>query len=107
MGVAVIEREAKIVNPLGMHARPAAEFVKVAGRFKSAVQVRKDELAVNGKSIMGVMMLAAECGSSLFIRTDGEDAEAAMEALLALVADGFHEMHLTGAEEDAADGGSA
>lgn len=91
----MIEREARIVNPLGMHARPAAEFVKVAGRFKCAVEVRKDDLAVNGKSIMGVMMLAAECGSSLTIKTDGEDAEAAMEALLALVADGFHEMHLT------------
>jgi len=57
--MAVIEREAKIVNPLGMHARPAAEFVKVASRFKSAVEVRKDDLAVNGKSILGVMMLAA------------------------------------------------
>ena len=93
--MAVIERDAKIVNPLGMHARPAAEFVKLASRFKSAIEVRKDDLAVNGKSIMGVMMLAAECGSSLTIKTDGEDAESAMEALLALVADGFHEMHLT------------
>jgi phosphocarrier protein HPr len=90
--MAVIEREARIVNPLGLHARPAAEFVKVANRFKSAVGVRKDDLSVNGKSIMGVMMLAAECGSSLFIRTDGEDAHEAMEMLLALVADGFHEM---------------
>jgi phosphocarrier protein HPr len=93
--MALIERSAKIVNPLGMHARPAAEFVKAASRFKSAVQVRKDDLTVNGKSIMGVMMLAAECGSSLNITVDGEDAEQAMEALLALVADGFHEMHLT------------
>src|SRR2546430_2500263 len=70
--MAVIEREAKIVNPLGMHARPAAEFVKLASRFKSAVEVKKDDLTVNGKSIMGVMMLAAECGSSLIIRTDGD-----------------------------------
>ncbi len=93
--MAVIERDAKIVNPLGMHARPAAEFVKLASRFKSAVEVRKDDLAVNGKSIMGVMMLAAECGSFLTIKVDGDDAESAMEALLALVADGFHEMHLT------------
>ncbi len=99
----VIEREARIVNTLEMHARTAAEFVKVANRFKSAVQVRKDDLAVNGKSIMGVMMLAAECGSSLFITTDGEDADAAMEALLALVADGFHEMHLTAELRDAED----
>ncbi len=93
--MAVIEREAKIVNPLGMHARPAAEFVKVASRFKANVQVCKDDLAVNGKSILGVMMLAAECGSFLTIKTDGDDAEAAMDALLALVADGFYEMHLT------------
>jgi phosphocarrier protein len=99
--MAVIEREARIVNPLGMHVRPAAEFVKVATRFKSAVEIRKDEVAVNGKSIMGVMTLAAECGSSLFIKTDGDDAEAAMDALLALVADGFHEMHLKPDEEGA------
>jgi phosphocarrier protein HPr len=94
--MAVVEREARIVNPLGMHARPAAEFVKLAGRFKAAIAIGKGELTVNGKSIMGVMMLAAECGSSVHIRTDGEDAPEAMEALLALVASGFHEMHLTG-----------
>ncbi|HKW42125.1 MAG TPA: HPr family phosphocarrier protein [Gemmatimonadales bacterium] len=91
----MIEREAKIVNPLGMHARPASELVKLASRFKAAVEIRKDDLAVNGKSILGVMMLAAECGSTVTIKTDGEDAEQAMAALLALVADGFHEMHLT------------
>jgi phosphocarrier protein len=93
--VAVIERQAPIVNPLGMHARPAAEFVKVANRFDAAVQVTKDGLTVNGKSIMGVMMLAAEQGSSLLIRTDGGDAAAAMDALCALVAAGFNEMDLT------------
>lgn len=92
--MAVIEREARIVNPLGMHVRPGAEFVKVANRFKSAVEVRKDDAVVNGKSILGMMTLAAECGSSILIKTDGDDAEQAMAALLALVADGFHEMHL-------------
>ena len=104
--MAVIERDAKIVNPLGMHARPAAEFVKLASRFKSAVEVRKDDLAVNGKSIMGVMMLAAECGSSLFIKTDGPDAAEAMEALLALVAAGFYEMEppADAAEEEETEG---
>ena len=56
----MIERAVPIVNSLGLHARPAAEFVKMAGRFKASVQVRKDELEVNGKSIMGMMMLAAE-----------------------------------------------
>jgi len=94
--MAVIEREARIVNPLGVHARPAAALVKVANGFRASVEVRKDSLAVNGKSILGVMMLAAECGSSLFITTDGEDAQEAMDALLALVAAGFHEMHLRG-----------
>jgi phosphocarrier protein HPr len=90
--MAVIERDAQIVNPLGMHARPAAEFVKTASRFRSRIEVRKGDLTVNGKSIMGVMMLAAECGSFVLIRTDGDDAEEAMTALLMLVADGFHEM---------------
>jgi phosphocarrier protein len=98
--MAVIEREAKIVNPLGMHARPAAEFVKTAARFKCNVQVSKDGVTVNGKSILGMMALAAECGSSLSLRTEGDDAAAAMDALCALVADGFHEMHLTGDEEE-------
>ena len=97
-----VKGSVKLVHVVGMHARPAAELVKIAGRFKCGVELRKDELTVNGKSIMGVMMLAAECGSSIFIKTDGEDAEACMEALLALVADGFHEMHLTGSEADEA-----
>lgn len=91
--MAVIEREARIVNPLGMHVRPGAEFVKVANRFKSAVEVRKDDAVVNGKSILGMMTLAAECGSSILIKTNGDDAEEAMAALLALVADGFNEMN--------------
>jgi len=99
--MAVIEREAKIVNPLGMHVRPGAEFVKVANRFKSAVEVRKDDVSVNGKSILGMMTLAAECGSSIMIKTEGDDAEEAMNALLALVADGFHEMHLKHKDEGA------
>lgn len=99
----MIEREARIVNPLGLHARPAAEFVKTASRFKSAIHVTKDGLSVNGKSIMGVMMLAAERGSSMNIRAEGDDAEVAMEALLALVAAGFNEMHLTGSEADLED----
>jgi phosphocarrier protein HPr len=101
--MAVIERQAQIVNPLGMHARPAAEFVKTASRFNSAIHVSKDGLSVNGKSIMGVMMLAAERGSSMSIRADGEDAERAMEALLELVAAGFNEMHLTGSDADLED----
>ena len=87
----VVERSAPIVNRLGLHARPAAEFVKIANRFRAHIVVKKDDLEVNGKSIMGMMMLAAECGSALLIRADGDDAEAAVDALLALVAAGFGE----------------
>ena len=87
----VVERTAPIVNRLGLHARPAAEFVKIANRFRSHIAVAKDDLEVNGKSIMGMMMLAAECGSALLIRADGDDAQEAVDALLALVARGFGE----------------
>jgi phosphocarrier protein HPr len=87
----MIEREATIVNQEGLHARPAAKIVRLASTFSSDVELFKDGLAVNGKSIMGVMMLAAECGSSITIRADGPDAEQAVEALAQLVAGGFGE----------------
>ncbi|HEY7684267.1 MAG TPA: HPr family phosphocarrier protein [Gemmatimonadales bacterium] len=87
----MIEREAKIVNPLGLHARPAAKIVKVASGFEADIEIVKDGMGVNGKSIMGVMMLAAECGSSILFRADGPDESAAVEALTALVAEGFGE----------------
>lgn len=85
------EIEVAIVNALGLHARPAAEFVKVAGRYAAAITVRKDGVEVNGKSIMGMMMLAAEKGSTLVIRAEGEDAHDAIAALEALVSAGFGE----------------
>lgn len=85
------ERVATIRNRLGLHARPAAEFVRLAGRFAAEVWVEKDGLEVNGKSIMGVMMLAAEAGSRIMIRAVGDDCEAAAEALVALVHAGFGE----------------
>ncbi|HEX2218725.1 MAG TPA: HPr family phosphocarrier protein [Gemmatimonadales bacterium] len=87
----MIEREATIVNQDGLHARPAAKIVRLASSFDSQVELLKDGLAVNGKSIMGVMMLSAECGSSITIRADGHDAEQAVDALSRLVADGFGE----------------
>jgi len=87
----VIERTATIVNPLGLHARPAAQFVKLASSFQAHIEVEKDGMPVNGKSIMGVMMLAAECGATLRIRAEGTDAEAAVAALAQLVAEGFGE----------------
>lgn len=78
-----------IANVYGLHARPAAEFVKLASQYESEIFVTKDGLEVNGKSIMGVMMLAAEYGSSIEIKARGADAQDAVEALVSLVADGF------------------
>ncbi|HEX7049563.1 MAG TPA: HPr family phosphocarrier protein [Longimicrobiales bacterium] len=85
------ERTVQIVNRLGLHARPAAEFVKLANTFRSEIRVRREDTEVNGKSIMGVMMLAAECGSEITIRASGEDAEEALERLAELVAGRFGE----------------
>jgi len=90
-GENVIQRDVHIVNRAGMHARPAAEFVKTAGRFTSDITVEKDGLEVNGKSIMGVLMLAAEQGSRLRLSARGEDAPAAIDALAGLVDSGFEE----------------
>ena len=84
-------REIPIANKYGLHARPAAEFVKLANRYASEVWVSKDELEVSGKSIMGVMMLAAECGSRIRIRARGPDSEAVLDALAALIASKFGE----------------
>ena len=85
------EREAKIINKLGIHARPAAEIVKTAGKFKSSITIVRDDLEVNAKSIMGVMMLAAEFGSTIVLRAMGEDADAALEALAVVIANKFGE----------------
>ncbi len=84
-------KSVEVANVYGLHARPAAEFVKLATKFQSEILVNKDGLEVNGKSIMGVMMLAAERGSMIEIRARGVDAQAAVEALVALVANGFGE----------------
>ena len=80
-----------IVNRYGLHARPAAEFVKLANRFQSEVWIGKDDVEVSGKSIMGVMMLAAECGSAVQIRARGDDAQAAVDALVGLIQNRFGE----------------
>lgn len=85
------ERTVVIGNKYGLHARPAAEFVKTAHTFSADVWVRKGELEVNGKSIMGMMMLAAERGSKLVIRATGEDAESAVAALSELIETRFGE----------------
>lgn len=85
------ERRVQIVNRLGLHARPAAEFVKRANRYNADVWVRKDDMEVNGKSIMGMMMLAAESGSELTIRATGEDSADAVRDLVELVESRFGE----------------
>ncbi len=85
------ERAVQIVNKNGLHARPAAEIVKTASKFKSEIVMVRDDLEVNGKSIMGVMMLAAEFGSTLVVRANGPDAEQAVEAIADLVARKFGE----------------
>jgi phosphocarrier protein HPr len=85
------EREVRILNKLGIHARPAAEIVKTAGKFKSAITIVRDDLEVNAKSIMGVMMLAAEHGAMIVLRAIGDDAEAALEARSAEIANKFGE----------------
>jgi phosphocarrier protein len=85
------ERTVQIVNKNGLHARPAAEIVKLAAKYQSELVVARDDMEVNGKSIMGVMMLAAECGSTLTLRADGPDADQALDALASLIGNKFGE----------------
>jgi phosphocarrier protein HPr len=87
----MIERTVTISNRNGLHARPAAEIVKAAAKFNADITLVRDDLEVNGKSIMGVMMLAAEYGSQLLLRADGPDAEAAVAAIATLVESKFGE----------------
>jgi len=86
-----IEKELTVVNRLGLHARPAAMFVRIASRHRAEIWVSKESEEVNGKSIMGLMMLAAGQGSKLRIRCDGPDADKAMEELEELIKAGFNE----------------
>jgi phosphocarrier protein len=86
-----LEKEITIVNRLGMHARPAALFVKIASRFRCEIWVKKEDEEVNGKSIMGLMMLAAGQGSKLQVRCEGPDAESAMKEIEQLVNGRFNE----------------
>jgi phosphocarrier protein len=87
-----VERSLRIVNENGLHARPAAEIVKVASRFRSEITLAKDSLVVNAKSIMGVMMLAAEFGSIVVARATGDDAEAAIAEIERVVTSRFGEV---------------
>ena len=85
------ERSVQIVNKNGLHARPAAEIVKAASKFDAEITIVRDDLEVNGKSIMGVMMLAAEYGSTVMLRASGPDAEQAIDAISKLIAERFGE----------------
>ncbi|MBX3133193.1 MAG: HPr family phosphocarrier protein [Gemmatimonadaceae bacterium] len=87
----MLQRDVEVVNANGIHARPAAEIVKLATKFGAHITLGRDGLEVNGKSIMGVMMLAAECGSTVTIKAEGDDASAALEALAELIASRFGE----------------
>ncbi len=82
---------ATIINKLGLHARASAKLTKLAGSFASEVWITRGERRVNGKSIMGVMMLAAGIGSEVQLETEGSDADQALAGLLALIADKFGE----------------
>ena len=87
----MIERTVTIQNRLGLHARACSVFVKEAARFASHIIVARDGLEVNGKSILGVMMLAAEQGAEIVLRTEGADEAEAMEALVRVVDNKFGE----------------
>ncbi len=87
----MLQREVEVVNANGIHARPAAEIVKLAGKYRAHITLARDGMEVNGKSIMGVMMLAAECGATVVIKADGDDAQDALDALAALIASRFGE----------------
>ena len=86
-----IEREITIINRLGLHARPAAMFVRIASRYRSEIWVEKEGEQINGKSIMGLMMLAAGQGSKLLIRCEGPDADRAMQEIEELINQRFNE----------------
>ncbi|MFT4101438.1 MAG: HPr family phosphocarrier protein [Burkholderiaceae bacterium] len=83
--------EVEIVNKLGLHARPSAKLTQAASRFQSEIWLTKAGRKVNGKSIMGVMMLAAAKGAKLQIQADGPDADEALQVLQGLIASGFGE----------------
>lgn len=87
----MIQKELTINNDHGLHARPAAQFVKTANAYKSEIWVEKDDERINGKSIMGLMMLAAGQGSRILVMAEGEDESEAVAALELLVTNGFGE----------------
>lgn len=80
-----LKRQVKVADPLGFHMRPVAAFAQRAGQYQSSISVHKDDLRVNGKSILELMLLAAEQGTVLVLEADGADASAALDALAELI----------------------
>lgn len=87
----MVQQEYEIVNKLGLHARASALFVKTASRFDAEVKLAREGIEVNGKSIMGIMMLAASKGTKVRLSVEGTDEAAALETIGALIQDGFGE----------------
>ena len=87
----LIEKDVIINNKFGMHARPAMRFVEMSNKYSCSIKVKKDELSIDAKSIMGIMRLAAVKGTILTISADGDDADAAVESLVFFVESGFDE----------------
>lgn len=87
----MLHQDIEIINKLGLHARASAKLTQMAGQFKSEIWIARNERRVNAKSIMGVMMLAANKGSTIRLEIDGADENEAMQALAALIADRFGE----------------
>lgn len=90
----MVERRVEIVNLLGLHARAAARFVRAATQFRSKVMIRKEGTTIDGKSILGILFLAATVGSEITISANGDDEREAVDALAQLVADGLGEEEL-------------
>ena len=86
-----LERQTEVINRLGLHARASAKLVKSAGRYVSSIRIGTDSETVDGKSIMGLMMLAATQGTTMTITIEGEDAESAMHDIIGLFEDRFDE----------------
>ncbi len=89
MGKEIATRTVRIVNPLGLHARAAARFVRLASQFTASIRVARGSRELDGKSILGLLLLGASRGTEITLRAEGPDAEPAIEALSQLVADGF------------------
>jgi phosphocarrier protein HPr len=87
----MIEKKATIINKLGLHARAAAKFVKIANRFESSVKIEKDGVVVDGKSILGILTLAAVQGTNIKLSVSGMDEKASLKALASLIENKFDE----------------